>query len=677
MPTDATTPARFRFDRRSGLPLEIALRREWLETDGLDGYASGTILLCAMRRYHGLLVTPAPGQTQRHVWLSRYDESLHREQDSIPLSMARYAGIFAPHGHKAFESFELRPYPSFQYRSGRTEVRRELLLVHGAQTCMVRYVIDSPRTDIVLRLKPLLPFRAAGALTHENLALNPRPLRRGTVHSFRPYSTLPEIHFTLAGAHSEFHADPVWYRRIEYPIDLERGYDSYEDQFSPGSFDLQVVPGQQIVIAATIDSPVADPLALWHTESTRRQHALAVAGDSTRAQLQLGAEAFLIRTRAPGRHERARLSVAAGWPWFGEWGRDTFLSVPGLTLARRDATGLRQCGEVLAGALPYLDDGLLPNIFGAGRHDSDYGSVDASLWFARAVRLYEEAGAPAGEILERFHPALRQIADCYTAGTAARIARLQIRADEQSMLHAGSPELNPTWMDARVAGVPVTPRHGCAVELNALWYFLLQYLEELGKRRGDRAEVGRFGRMRRALRRAFLARLWDEEHGLLADLWRDGRRDTSVRPNMVIAAALEWSPLNRAQRTSVVRVAEAELLTPMGLRTLEPGDPSYLGHYRGPHAARDRAYHQGTVWPWLLGFYVEASLRAFGRTRKTVQALRARLDAFEDHLRHAGVGFVSEVFDGDPPHEPGGTIAQAWSSAELLRAYALLDEEEG
>jgi predicted glycogen debranching enzyme len=415
--------------------------------------------------------------------------------------------------------------------------------------------------------------------------------------------------------------------------------------------------GVDVVVAATLGEPVADPRALWEREAKRRSEAAEARAAGVRGVVSIGADAFLYRANDQ------RLGVVAGYPWFLEWGRDTFLSLPGLLLARERVD---ECGEALAGALAYLRRGLMPNIFGLTPETSAYNSVDASLWFARCVRLYEQAGAPTKEIVERFLPALREIAKAYRDGTD-----LGIRCDSSGLIVAGGPHLNATWMDARLPSGPVTPRDGCAVEIQALWYLLLAYLEHLETFAGKPDAARAWSAAKTRAGAAFLDRFWLEKEARLADVWRDGVVDRSVRPNMVIAAALEWSPLSREQRADIVTCARAELVTPRGLRTLRPRDTDYIGRYGGNTEERDRAYHQGTVWPWLVGFYVEAALRS-----QAVPAaeLRELLDGFEEHLSSAGLGHISEVFDGDPPHRAGGTIAQAWSEAEWLRADRLLRE---
>ncbi len=653
-------------DRDDCLKLEKCLTREWLETNGRGAYASSTVLFCPTRRYHALLATPLPGNVKRHVLLSRFEETLHGGGREFPFSMARYGGLWSPLGHQSIEHFDLVPYPSSLYRFGNAEVRREVLLVQDKAVVLSRYVFSGLHEPIELRLRPLLPYREADELTVENMALNPRVVRVSGGFAARPYPGMPELHVQVHGGESRFEADPVWYRGIEYSVDLARGYGGHEDQFSPGMFCVTVENGSEVIVSASAEGPLGGASALWNRESGRRRKLAesitkseAAPQIDVRGTLSLTAEDFLYHD------EYGRLGVVAGWPWFQEWGRDAFIALPGLTLARGE---VERCAEALTGALGFLDRGLLPNIFGSGRADSHYGSVDASLWFARCVRLWQLAGGDQRLLHERFLPALSEIATCYRDGTGLGVA-----ADPSGLLAAGSEDLNSTWMDAQTGDGPVTPRNGFAVEINALWYFLLAYLTELCGEVGDTRVKAMWSELQAKAGESFLERFWLPDVRYLADVWLDGVADRSVRPNMVIAAALEFSPLSRGKRTDIVDQAEAELLTPRGLRTLAPKNPAYQGRYRGSQDERDRAYHQGTVWPWLFGFYCEAYLRAHGGGAKRVACLRSLLDGYGDHLGTYGLGHVSEVFDGDPPHRPGGTIAQAWSSSELLRAYSMLD----
>ena len=646
--------------REQLLQLERSMTREWLETDGRGGYASSTVLMCATRRYHGLLVASREGSAKRHVYLSRFDEAVHGAGRSLPLSMARYKGLFAPLGHQSIDSFELVPWPRSVWLFGQLRIERELLMARSRRAVVVRWRATGIGNDgpLTLRIKPLLPFREADATTVENIDLNPRVERMEHGVTCQPYAGLPTLALTTSGT-AAFEADPVWYRGIEFSTDAARGYEAREDQFSPGWFEYALHDGQWVYAAASIDGPVEHAEELFALEADRRRAKLAASTPSVRDTLALTADDFLYRDG------NGRLGVMAGWPWFGEWGRDTYLSLPGLTLARGK---IEACGEVLEGSLRYLRRGLLPNIFGLSQQDSAYNSVDASLWFVRAVRQYELAGVHVREIAARFLPALEEIATCYRGGTD-----LGIRADASGLLVAGNGDLNATWMDAETADGPVTPRDGCAVEIEGLWYFLLAYLEYLCRASGAENAARSWGSLRREAGHAFLERFVLAEPPYLADRWKDGQADRAMRPNMVLAAALEWSPLSREQRADVVACARASLLVPCGLRTLAPHENGYQGVYAGGPKQRDEAYHQGTAWPWLLGFYVEAALRANGHDARSKSELRALLDGFAEHLDKAGLGHISEVYDGDPPHRPGGSIAQAWSTAEILRAYKLLE----
>lgn len=653
-------------EREQLLELERALTREWLETDGRGGFASSTVLGCNTRRYHGLLVTPFAGTARRHVLLSRFEDSVRTAgaaagAPDFALSMARYRGVWFPRGHLALERFELAPFPRFTFKVGEARIVRELLLVKDSRTVLVRWQLDGGSGPLELRARPILAFREADALTLENDVLD-RVVVRGADGSVRvkPYAALPTLTLRASSKSARFEAEPTWYRGVEYQVELERGYAGHEDNFGPGVFVAQLAPGEALVIAATIEDSLADPAQLWKSESARRVARARAAGSGPRAQLELGAEDFLYRTDA------GRLGVLAGFPWFGEWGRDTFIALPGLTLARGRVD---LCAQALRGALAFLERGLMPNIFGRGVADSHYGSADAALWFARAVQLFDRAGGDRELVLGELRRALNDIAERYLLG-----APLSIRCDDGFLLRAGSPRVNATWMDAQTASGPVTPREGCAVEINALWYALLAYLEELATRAGDARAQKRWSAFKQHAGRSFVQRFWLSHARYLADVWNEGVVDARVRPNMVIAAALELSPLSTEQRAGVVQLAERELVTPRGLRTLSPRDPDYQGRYAGGPEQRDRAYHQGTVWPWLAGFYVEACTRAHGASR--ADALRVWLDGFDAELVSHGLNHIDEVHDGDPPHRPGGSFAQAWSTAEILRARALLERGE-
>jgi len=643
-------------EREELLRLSSSLERSWLETDGLGGYASSTLLLCATSRYHGLLVATPRGSTKRHVFLSRFEETLVAEGREFPLSMARYPGVFHPAGHQYVSDFEPRPFPKWTYRVGDVAVTREILLVRGSPTVLVRWKLVGGNAKWKLVLRPLLPCREADALTFGNVYLVAAVRNVVGGIAAHPYASLPTVSITTSRPAS-FKADAQWHRNVEFEDDLARGYDGHEDQFTPGRFDVEMPQGAELVVAATIGERVADPAALFRSESRRRRGAKSPS-PPVREALERAAEQFLFRTPA------GRDGVVAGLPWFSEWGRDTCISLPGLLLPRGRVA---DCGEALSRLATWLRRGRLPNRFGATPETSEYKASDPAMWFSRAVRLWELAGGDERLLLDELRPALASVARGIRDAKADDLV-----VDDGGLLAAKTTATAATWMDAVFDGVAVTPRGGCAVEVNALWCFLLDYVARLSTRAGEKADAREFVAMKRRASAEFLARFWLSDDGRLADTWREGVADRAVRPNMVIAAALEFSPLSRAQRRACVEVARAELLTPRGLRTLSPRDPDYRGRYEGDVRSRDLAYHQGTVWPWLFGFYAEAHLRANGRGAAAKRHVREILDGFAETLSERCLGQVSEVFDGDRPHRPGGAWAQAWSTAELLRVWTLL-----
>lgn len=624
--------------------------REWLQVDGHGGYACGTAADVPTRRYHGWLVARSADSTRRHLMLARVAEVVLDGGAEVSLLATHWRGEPSVQRPAARVAFDHQPWPTWDFVVGAVQLRRELRMDGTRGAVFVRYT-NTGAVPAELRLHPMLSCRAHDALTFANPALDPGVERHGCGYRFRPYEALAPLTMTADGPALQCDETAHWYRGVHLAEDERRGYECDEDQWNPCRFAVTLAPGEQLSLAFHAGEGVEAGTA-W----SRRNAVLADPWE----RLGRGAEQFFFR--APG----DRLGVLAGFPWFDEWGRDLFLALPGLTLARGD---LGRCTEVLRGVLPYLRDGLLPNIFGESVATSHYGSADAALWFALAVRRWQLAGGSREVLLDELHPALVAIARRYLAGTG------MLEADDALLLRAGSPDRNATWMDAMTHNGPVTPRDGQPVEINALWCQLLAHLASLAGLRGDTVGAREWASRWNLASAAFVQRFWLPE-GWLADRWVGGAPDRSVRPNMVVAAALELSPLGRAQRAAVVQKAWAELVTPRGLRTLAPADPRHRARYQGGPEERDLAYHQGTVWPWLLGFFTEAALAgATAETRRSV-ALRLQqlLDGVVAQVDEAGLDHVSEVFDSSDPQQPGGTFAQAWNSGELLRARVLVLE---
>ena len=656
--------------------------REWLETDGQGGYASSTLENRHTRRYHGLLVANLRTPEGRHVLLSKLEDSLLVGGEEQFFSSHRYPGRLFPSGPPVLEEFLLDTCPRFVGRAGRTIVKKSILIPRGKGIFLVRYDLDRCPKDGILRLKPFLAFRGYHKLAHQNTFLRDRAEEIENGFRIEPYEGMPPLYLQTSRV-SRFTPSPVWYNRFQYTAERERGFDWEEDLFLPGILEVPVERKCTVILSVsyeggTVRHHLPNPAALWQTETIRRgsegrtdkREAGGFTGEDRELFLALlrAARSFLIMTPS------GRPAVIAGYPWFGSWGRDTLISLPGLCFSTgRIAEGI----EILTEIGRHEQDGLLPNFFSADGAPEAYNTVDSSLWYFWTI---QEMGTRCGIaspynalIRERFWPVMKRIIRSFMDGT-----RFGIGMNREGLLHAGDGRSALTWMDATVGEIPVTPRHGYPVEINALWYNALCFTRDRAVEYGEPPlfDYGLLPLLRRSFREAF----WNQGHdaasspqGCLGDVFRDGVLDRAVRPNQIFAVSLPFSPLDPAEQAAVVRAVREQLLTPCGLRTLSPADPAYQGRYRGNPAKRDGAYHQGTVWPWLLGAFGEAALRIADDPEREKENLRQYLRAFlGQHLSEAGIGSVSEVFDGDAPHRPGGCIAQAWSVAELIRLYTLL-----
>ena len=634
------------------LDREAGSQLEWLLTDGLGGYACGTAIELPTRRYHSWL-SVASGDGRRRRLLAGVDERLSIGAESVPITPAHWRSLAEPSWPDVARTFAFDPVPTFGIAAPNgMKFERRIVLAHDRAGTFVEWRNTGALT-IQLAVRPLLACEDSDALLRERAAEPARPADGGV--ELRIDDGKGSVFVATSGPAS-FTSDACWYRDFKLSVDEARGYDGTTDRYAPGILRIDLKPGEAAVVAFTADRCEQDPAAAFDAAVRARaqRDPFAQRGASTlAARLRRGVDDFFYRDRS------GRLGVLAGFPWFSEWGRDAFVSLPGLTLSVGEN---ERCLQVLRGALPFLRDGLLPNIYGDSQATSHYGSADAALWFSLCVqRVYDSARDP-GRVRDEFGPALLAIAESYEKG-----APLGLVVDQHGLLCAGSSELNATWMDARTSQGPVTPRAGQPVEIVAMWCALLQTLGEWHGSRWQRAA--------KRANSAFLARFWNEQSGVLHDC-RDGDAiDASIRPNMVIAAALRRSPLSVEQRARIVATASRVLRTPRGLRTLDPSSPHYRARYEGGQDQRDHAYHQGTVWPWLSGFYVEAALRAASPSQATAVAreLSDWLLGFLPETRRAGFDHVSEVFDGDEPQRASGTFAQAWNTGELLRALRMCE----
>jgi predicted glycogen debranching enzyme len=647
--------------------MQIDDRTEWLEADGLGGFASGTTSGIRTRRYHALLLSATTPPTGRMALVNGVDAFVDTGSGTFALTSQRYApGVVHPDGSSRIVAFHSDPWPTWEFETGDgTRLRYEIVVPHGSARTILTWTIVRCAGPVTLRVRPLLSGRDYHSLHHENPAFRfdprveseaaPAGSTGGARVTCAPYPGVPSIEFRTNG---EYRQAPEWYRNFLYAAEHERGLDDTEDLGSPGVFVWELTrPGSTAacILRAVNDgareeeetTPATALADVWRRAERERRTALPDA-------LDRAAEAYLVR-RGAGR------TIVAGYPWFTDWGRDTFIAVRGLCLA---AGRLREARDILLEWSNAVSEGMLPNRFPDRGEAPEFNSVDASLWYVIAVHeLLELAGADPELISTADQHALRRavgaIVEGYAAGT-----RFGIRLDADGLLMAGAPGLQLTWMDARVGDRVITPRVGKPVEIQALWLNALAAAAATDRRWNAVFERGRA---------SFVERFWSAGAGYLADVVDvdhvAGTRDETFRPNQVLAiGGLPIGLLGREQARRVVDEVERRLLTPLGLRSLAPDEPGYSSRYEGDASSRDAVYHQGTVWPWLMGPFVDAWLRAHGNSAVNRREARRRfLQPLLAHLEAAGLGHVSEIADAEPPFAPRGCPFQAWSVGELIR----------
>ncbi|HNX83529.1 MAG TPA: amylo-alpha-1,6-glucosidase [Bacteroidales bacterium] len=639
-----------KFDKAQVVNLEYSLTREILRSNRAGSYSSTTIVGCNTRKYHGWLVCPVDAMGgERHVLLSSIDSTVVSNGQSFNTGIHKYHGDhYSPKGHKYVEDFDIQDIPGMTYRVGNVIMKQERILVHYEEQLLVRYTIIDTDEPVILQLRPFLTFRSIHQLTHANMWASTRtePVPHGV--KIRMYEGFPYLHMQLS-CKAEFVPVPDWYLGVEYVEEQKRGYDYSEDLFVPGFFEMTASKGDVIVFSISTREEKHAGLKAKFTRTVATKIPRSNFGNCLRNAAQQ-----FIEKRGND------TNIIAGYHWFGSWGRDTFISLPGLALARKSED---LYAAVIDTQVRRMKGGLFPNM---GDNDNPaFNSVDAPLWFFQALWNY---GLDPKETWKRYGAAMKDVLNAYRAGTS-----FGIHMRENGLIYSGAPGKALTWMDAVVNGVPVTPREGYAVEINALWYNAVCYSLDCARGARDRAFVKEWEKLPDLISRSFIETFWDEEHGYLADYVNDREmRNMQIRPNMVIATSLPYAMLTRDQMKSILDIVNRILVTPRGLRTLSPSDEGYKGIYCGDQATRDNAYHQGTVWPWLLGPFCDGWLRVYGEGG--VSRVRKLITGFEETLTEAGISTISEIYDGDPPHSPRGAISQAWSVGEILRIFTLLEK---
>lgn len=660
---------RFTFDETTCTDLEKALGLEWLETNGVGSYASSTILSCNTRKYHGLLVANLRRPKGRHVLLSWLEDSISLKGKDFFLSCCQYPGVFFPQEKHYLKEFRLTHSPLFTYEADEFRIHKTILMIYGKDRVLIRYDIEHCPVPGVLSVKPFIAYRGYHTLTSQNTYLHTKTCTIKNGFKITPYDGMPDI-FMHTDVKSQFYPSPVWYNNFEYRSEKDRGFDWHEDLFRPGVFEVPVKRGSSVIVSASLDFCEDGLEEIWQAETKRRDHdvseteKIVVNFNNNEDKVHVrnlitSGRQFLIKTPS------GRPTIIAGYHWFGDWGRDTLISLPGLTFCSgRSEEGI----AILTSLGAHEKNGLLPNYFSDDGMENAYNTVDTSLWYFWAVQQMLKYTGDIKTIKSRMWPIMKKILKGYMNGTV-----FNIHMSENGSLHAGDKGTHITWMDATVDGKPVTPRSGFPVEINALWYNAVCFAQELAQRFDDHEYF--FHDLIPRIQKSFIDTFWIDGESYLGDVFCNGHLDRAVRPNQILAVSLPYSPLDPDKWTGVVAKVRQHLLTPVGLRTLSPEDESYKRRYEGDGLARDAAYHQGTVWPWLIAHFGEAYIRvAEDKAAAKIFLLDYIRSFVRQHMLEAGVGCISEIFDGDPPHRPNGCISQAWSAAGLIRLYALLND---
>lgn len=641
-------------------PFEALSRREWLAVNGTGGFASGTVAGSSARRYHALLVADLPAPYGRMALVGKVDEVVSVQGERFDLSTNRYPNsVVYPDGWRYVSEFTPFPVPTWTYKlPGQATLVKRIFLGRGKNTVYVTYTLREAPSQIMLTLTPLVCWKSY----HDEMHPWPGfPLRRGPeVGGWFVQATADAPVLRLLSRGARWTPAGWWHERMVHDRERERGLEYYEDLFCPAVCEMTLRVGQTVSFVATVEGGEPEDATLALAEIVRHQNLLAqTAGAKTETQRDLVLASDLFVVRAGG----ARATVIAGYPWFTDWGRDAMIALPGLLLSTRRFDEARAVLQDFAGL---VSEGMIPNRFTDSGELPDYNTADATLWFVHACEQYAKAcDAATGTDAEQtqaframMQPILETIVAAHQNGT-----RYGIGMDaEEGLLHAGEPGTQLTWMDAKVGDWVVTPRVGKPVEINALWINALRIVARFHP--ANAAAQQHYTDLAHRAAESFRAKfVRPDGQGLFDVLLDDGTPDASIRPNQVIAAALIGDILTDDEARAVLDVATAQLLTPYGLRSLAPSDSAYKGRYFGSPRQRDGAYHQGTVWAWLIGAYVDLYRRVHGPDAD-VSALITPLTA---HLRDFGVGGLAEVFDGDAPHTPNGCPWQAWSIAEVLR----------
>ncbi len=631
------------FNKKELVNLEYSLKREYLSTNHAGGYLNTTIAGCNTRKYHGLLVLPIENfNDDKHVLLSSLDETLIQHGKEFNLGIHCYGEVYEPRGHKYITSLEVDKVVAVTYTVGGMVFRKVMMLCNREEHMFISYTLLDAHSPTTLRLKPFLAFRHIHALSKANQEADTKSTQIKNGRSFCMYPGFPRLHLQL-NVNSEFVSNPDWYYNIEYKEESRRVYESREDLFVPGFFEMPIKKGQTIFFSASLkeENPSGFKSKFERNLSAKNHR------DSFLSCLKISADQFLT-------HRAGKTTIYAGYPWLEHNLRDTLVFLPGLTLcANRDVKSFNAALEQLTTA--HMDQLVYSS-----------SKVDVPLWLFWTIQQYAKYTGEDLKTWKKYRNLLKEILFSYKQGQRGNVSM-----HENGLLWAEQRNVALTWMDAYAYGTPITERAGYQVEVNALWYNAISYCVEMSGISGDNAFVAEWTQVLEKLRKNFTRAFKVEEQEYLADYVGPEGQNKSVRPNQLFACSFDYSPLNDEEKAGVLSTIKKELLTTRGIRTLSPKNPLYKGEYDGDQLSRDTAYHQGTARVWLLSFYIDAMFRLYGKA--FLSKAKALVEAFEEEVSLHCIGSVSEVFDGDPPHHPHGATSYSGSVAALLRSIRLIE----
>lgn len=657
---------------------ERGIEKEWLLTNGIGGYASSTIIGANTRRYHGLLVASLKPPVSRHLVLAKIDESVQVDLTKQYNLYSSKTSNFTIDGYKNQQSFCLDPLPTYTYSIEDIIIHKKITMVYGENTTAIVYKVINGNQPIKLKLAPLINFRDY----HHNsfkyhMDFKTQIIEKGVVIS--PYNSNAKVYLTC-DLGDFISKEDCWFMDMVYPIEQERGLEAREDHFIPGIFEIEINSGQEknITIIAQIetnnnsdksnnkDRRHYDGLYLFDKEKERIGKLFNKAKLNNKLDLEdefvkkliIAADQFIVDRKSTNSK-----TIIAGYPWFTDWGRDTMIALPGITLV----TGrFDDAKDILGAFAKYVKDGIIPNMFPDDGQEPAYNTVDASLWYFEAVNKYIEYTGDFEFIEKEIYPALKEILSYYTKGTS-----FNIKMDFDYLLNSGDPNTQLTWMDAMVEGRAVTPRYGKAVEINALWYNAHEIMSELSDKFNDKGKYYRD--TAENIKVNFEKTFWNQEEQCLYDVVNKEYKDDKVRPNQILSVSLSNAVIDCEKAKKVVQKVWQDLYTAYGIRSLSKKSSHYKGVYLGNSFERDSAYHQGTAWSWLTGQFITSLVKAYDGSEQAKEKARLLLAPFKNHINEGCLGSISEIFDGDDTGISRGCFAQAWSVGEVLRAYSEIE----